>query len=152
MKQWLLLFLWVIIGSAAYAQLGTRPFDPDLYGESFTIDSSRCGLYIANQWIMPTTPCEVGQVPRLDSLRAFLDAFSCTDFMKTLEPQHCILEFNVNEKGQVKDVRASNARDGLLEFEASEYCQQMPDWEPGNCTGHSSSFRILFTLYFYPGP
>lgn len=152
MKQWILLFLLMIIGGATQAQLGTRPFDPALYGKDFAIDSSSCGIYVANQWIMPTSPCEVDQEPQLDSLLAFLEAFTCTEFMQTLEPQHCILEFNINKQGQVKDVRASNARDGLLEYEVSEYCKQMPDWQPGTCAGSLSGFRILFTLYFYPGP
>lgn len=152
MKGWLIFFLLVVIGNATHAQLGTRPFDPGLYGEDFTIDSSACGIYLANQWIMPTSPCEVDQEPQPDSLLAFLDGFVCTEFMQTLEPQHCILEFNIDEQGQVKDVRASNARDGLLEYELSEYCQDMPDWQPGTCGGNPNGFRILFTVYFYPGP
>lgn len=152
MKRYVGVLLFIMISYAAQAQLGTRSFDPALYGAGFTIDTSRCGIYIANQWILPTSPCEVDEEPQPDSLLAFLEGFTCTDFMQTLEPQHCMLEFNIDKEGQVMDVRASNARDGLLEYEVSEYCQQMPDWEPGTCAGNPSGFRILFTLYFYPGP
>lgn len=142
----------LILGGAAQAQLGTRPFDPVLYGSDFTIDSSRCGLYIANQWMMPITDCDNDQLPQLDSVLAFLAGFTCSAFMQTMEPQHCILEFNVDERGNVTDVRASNARDGLLEYEVSEYCKLMPQWIHGTCQEQPTTFRILYTLYYFPGP
>lgn len=151
MKGLIIVFLLLILGGTAQAQLGTRPFDPALYGSDFTIDSSRCGLYIANQWIMPTTTCEQDQLPQLDSVLAFLAGFTCSAFMQTMAPQHCILEFNVNEKGNVTAVRASNARDGLLEYEVSEYWKQMPQWIPGTCQEQPTIFRLLYTLYYYPG-
>ena len=156
MMRWMLALLLVcpLLSQGQYREI---VLDSRFYTSDFQPNYAACGLYVTQFIMAPQSNSYTGEVitPHWkegdEVFLKWLSTFTCTDVLLTCQQQPVIVEYTIGIDGQVSNVRASQARDGVLEYELTEFVPTMPAFVPGTMEGNPVAYRGLMMLTFHPG-
>lgn len=121
---------------------------PGLYPDSVTVDSGSSGLYVTDAWSIAAAACEGGALtpsafPNLTATMALADTMQS---LKGLSKQTVMVELEVNDKGDVLHIRASRAKDAVLEYTLTQLLNRHLKAIPGHCGDVPVTFRWLWKV------